>query len=171
MALRSIDELNTLDQAGFIACLADIYEHSPWVAECASRQRPYVDVASLAAAMQACVQAADPATQLTLIRAHPELAGKLAVSGGLTAASRSEQAAAGLNHCSPEEFATLTALNNAYQAKFAFPFIVAVRGMQRADIIAAMQRRLSNTPEQEVVAALQQIGRIAQFRLNDLLTH
>jgi 2-oxo-4-hydroxy-4-carboxy-5-ureidoimidazoline decarboxylase len=171
MTLRSIDELNTLDQAGFVACLADIYEHSPWVAECASLLRPYADIVSLAAAMQTCVQSADPAAQLTLIRAHPELAGKLAVSGGLTAASRSEQAVAGLNNCSPEEFATLTALNNAYQAKFAFPFIVAVRGMHRADIITAMQHRIANTPEQEVVAALQQIGRIAQFRLNDLLTH
>lgn len=169
MTTCSISVLNALDQLEFVARLADIYEHSPWVAECASRQRPYANTIALAAAMQACVQAAGSAAQLTLIRAHPELAGKLAVNGGLTAASHSEQNAAGLNNCTTEEFATLTAMNHAYQAKFNFPFIVAVRGMQRADIIAALEQRIANTHEQEIATALQQIGRIALFRLNDML--
>lgn len=169
MPAHSISTLNALDQPGFITCLADIYEHSPWVAECASRQRPYTDIASLAAAMQSCVLSADRAAQLTLIRAHPELAGKLAISGGLTAASRSEQTAAGLNNCTPEEFTMLSTLNQAYQIKFDFPFIVAVRGMKHADIISAMKQRITNTQEQEINAALQEIGQIAQFRLNDML--
>lgn len=170
MPTRSIKELNTLDQASFIACLSNIYEHSPWVAECASLQRPFANTTSLAAVMQACVESADRPMQLGLIRAHPELAGKLAINGNLTADSQSEQAAAGLNHCTPAEFATLSELNCAYQAKFDFPFIVAVRGMQRADIIAAMQRRLMNTTDCEINTALYEIGRIANFRLNDMLT-
>ncbi|MFA5172136.1 MAG: 2-oxo-4-hydroxy-4-carboxy-5-ureidoimidazoline decarboxylase [Sulfuriferula sp.] len=170
MPPHSIDELNALDQAGFIACLSNIYEHSPWVAECASLQRPYASTPHLAAVMQACVETAGRSTQLGLIRAHPELAGKLAVNGNLTTASQSEQAAAGLNHCTPAEFAILSELNCAYQAKFDFPFIVAVRGMQRADIIAAMQQRLINTADCEINTALHEIGRIANFRLNDMLT-
>lgn len=170
MPPRSIEELNALDQASFIACLSNIYEHSPWVAKCASLQRPYASPTRLAAVMQACVETAGRSTQLGLIRAHPELAGKLAINGNLTAASQSEQAAAGLNHCTPEEFAILSELNRAYQAKFDFPFIVAVRGMQRADIISAMQQRLINTPDCEINTALYEIGRIANFRLNDMLS-
>lgn len=170
MPLRSIKELNALDQASFIACLSNIYEHSPWVAECANLQRPYASTTSLAVAMQTCVESANRPMQLGLIRAHPELAGKLAINDNLTTASQSEQAAAGLNHCTPEEFAILSELNCAYQTKFDFPFIVAVRGMQRADIIAAMQQRLINTPDCEINTALHEIGRIANFRLNDVLT-
>lgn len=169
MASYSINALNQLDQSAFVTGLAAIYEHSPWVAEYASLHRPYATVASLASAMRACVEAADRATQLRLIRAHPELAGKLAVSGELTAASLSEQVSAGLNNCSEAEFAHLTELNRIYQAKFDFPFIVAVRGMSRADIIAAMEKRVMNTIEQEIDTALNEIGRIAGFRLRDLI--
>jgi len=164
-----ISELNALDQASFIALLANIYEHSPWVAECASFQRPYTEIASLATAMRECVRSADRSVQLTLIRAHPELAGKLAIKGSLTAASRSEQAAAGLNNCTAEEFALLSSLNRTYQERFNFPFIVAVRDMNKARIIAGMEARLTNTVDQEIVTALNEIGRIANFRLYDMI--
>lgn len=170
MPIYTLTELNTLSQQAFIACLSDIYEHSSWVAECVSSQHPFPDVASLANAMQACVQSADRPAQLKLIRAHPELAGKLAIKGDLTSASLSEQATAGLNDCTPKEFTRLVELNRTYQAKFDFPFIVAVRGMRRADIIAAMEKRVMNTLEQEISTALNEIGRIANFRLNDRLT-
>lgn len=168
--MPSLSELNTLTPTRFVASLADIYEHSPWVAACAEAQRPFASVADLAAAMRACVERADQSAQLALIRGHPELAGKLAIRGELTASSLAEQAAAGLNNCTAAEFAALTQLNLAYQQKFDFPFIVAVRGMHRADIISAMRQRLAHTPVQEIDAALQQIGRIAQFRLSDLIT-
>ena len=170
MAAYSIHALNALTQTDFVACLSDIYEHSPWLAECADWQRPFASVASLAAAMQACVERADQGAQLALIRVHPELTGKLAMRGELTTSSQAEQAAAGLNNCTEAEFTALSQLNHTYQQKFNFPFIVAVRGMNRIDIISAMTQRLTHTTEQEIDAALRQIGRIAQFRLNDLIT-
>ena len=162
-------EINALDEAAFSARLGGIYEHSPWVAQRAWPRRPFASVQALQAAMQDALIAAQPSEQLTLIRAHPELAGRLAIAGQLTEASRSEQSAAGLNQCTPEEFAQLQALNAAYRAKFGFPFIVAVRGLTRAGIIGAMRRRLDNTIDEERAASLREIGRIAQLRLQDLI--
>ena len=107
--------------------------------------------------------------QLRLIRAHPELGGKLAVAGGLTAESTQEQAGAGLGQCSPQEFAELTELNARYGATFGFPFILAVRGHNRQSIIAEFRRRIELTPEQEQRESLQQIYRIGLLRLQDLL--
>ena len=164
-----IAEINALDEAAFSARLGGIYEHSPWVAQRAWPRRPFASVQALQAAMQDALIAAQPSEQLALIRAHPELAGRLAIAGQLTEASRSEQSAAGLNQCTPEEFAQLQALNFAYRAKFGFPFIVAVRGLTRAGIIAAMRRRLGNTIDEERAASLREIGRIAQLRLQDLI--
>lgn len=162
-------EINALDEPAFSARLGGIYEHSPWVAQRAWPRRPFASVQALQAAMQDALIAAQPSEQLALIRAHPELAGRLAVAGQLTEASRSEQSAAGLNQCTPEEFAQLQALNAAYRVKFGFPFIVAVRGLTRAGIIAAMRRRLDNTIDEERAASLREIGRIAQLRLQDLI--
>ena len=162
-------QINALDEAAFSARLGGIYEHSPWVAQRTWPRRPFASVQALQAAMQDALIAAQPSEQLALIRAHPELAGRLAIAGQLTEASRSEQSAAGLNQCTPEEFAQLQALNAAYRAKFGFPFIVAVRGLTRAGIIAAMRRRLDNTIDEERAASLREIGRIAQLRLQDLI--
>jgi 2-oxo-4-hydroxy-4-carboxy-5-ureidoimidazoline decarboxylase len=162
-------EINALDAAAFAARLGGIYEHSPWVAQRAWPLRPFATVQELHAAMQDVVNAAPRSEQLGLIRAHPELAGRLAMAGQLTDASRSEQSAAGLNQCTPEEFALLQKLNAAYREKFGFPFVVAVRGLTRARIIANLQQRLDNTQEQELPACMQEIGRIARFRLQDLI--
>jgi 2-oxo-4-hydroxy-4-carboxy-5-ureidoimidazoline decarboxylase len=162
-------EINALDAAAFTARLGGIYEHSPWIAQRAWPLRPFASVQGLHAAMQDIVNAAQRSEKLELIRAHPELAGRLAMAGQLTDASRSEQSAAGLNRCTPEEFALLQKLNAAYRGKFGFPFIVAVRGLTRAKIIASLQQRLDNTQEQELAACMQEIGRIARFRLQDLI--
>ncbi len=158
-----------MDRDAFIAQLGGIYEHSPWVAERAWKARPFRSRDGLHAAMEAVVAGASHAEQLALIRAHPELAGRLAVDGQLTDASRSEQAGAGLDRCTPEEFARLQDLNAAYRKKFDFPFIVAVRGLTRAHVIAQLEQRLAHSADQEFSACLREIARIAGFRLHDLI--
>jgi len=170
----TLTDLNTCSLPAFVDALRGIYEHSPWIPERAAAQRPFATVTALKQALQAVVTAASADEQLGLIRAHPELAGKAAVAGALTAESNSEQAASGLNLCSPEEFATLHHLNADYNAKFAFPFILAVKGptgkgLNRQAVIATFARRLKNGRDAEIAESLRQIHRIAEIRLNDLL--
>jgi 2-oxo-4-hydroxy-4-carboxy-5-ureidoimidazoline decarboxylase len=162
-------DLNRLDRAAFVARLGRVYEHSPWVAERAWLERPFDSLPGLRAAMQQTVEHASRDEQLALIRAHPELAGKLAIAGQLTDESRAEQASAGLDRCTPEEFAEFQALNGAYRSKFDFPFIVAVRGLSRSEILARLTQRMSHSAEQELSVCLREIGRIARFRLDDLI--
>jgi len=160
-----------MDEADFMATFGGIYEHSPWIAKAAwaSRARDSLDtVEGLAAAMQAAVDAASEDAKLKLICAHPDLAGKAAIRGDLTAESRSEQAGAGLDQCTEEEFETFQNLNAAYKDKFGFPFIVAVKGLDRQGILAAFRARLNHDRAQEFETALTQIHRIAGFRLADL---
>jgi 2-oxo-4-hydroxy-4-carboxy-5-ureidoimidazoline decarboxylase len=164
----SIAQIDALERDAFVAQLGGIYEHSPWVAERAWKARPFRSRDALHAAMEKMVATASREEQLALIRAHPELAGRLAVAGQLTDASRSEQAGAGLDRCTPEEFARLQALNADYRRKFDFPFIVAVRGLTRAQIISQLEERLAHSADQEFEACLREIGRIAGFRLHDL---
>ncbi|NQE47958.1 allantoate amidohydrolase [Herbaspirillum rubrisubalbicans] len=170
----TLDQLNQAEHSAFIAALHGIYEHSPWIPERAAAQRPFRTLTALKLALQNVVSEASRAEQLGLIRAHPELAGRAAIAGELTAESTGEQAKAGLNLCSPEEFATLQTLNANYNAKFGFPFILAVKGptgvgLTRQQIIATFERRLRNQVADELREALRQIGRIAELRLNDLL--
>jgi OHCU decarboxylase len=156
-----------MDQAAFVSALEGIWEHSPWIAARAWAARPFADAAALHAAMVAVVAAATQAEQLALIRAHPELAGRAAIRGELTAESRSEQGGAGLDRCSPEEFAQLTALNARYNARFGFPFVIAVRGHTRGSIIAAFKARLENEAGVERRTCLDEIGKIGWLRLGD----
>ena len=165
----TLAELNALDQAAFTAALGGIFEHSPWIAAATWAARPFASVDALHTAMCATLAAADDDAKLALIRAHPELAGKLAIRGELTEASTREQAGAGLDRCSPEEFARLSDLNARYGARFGFPFILAVRGHTRESIIANMAARIDNDRATEIATALAQIERIARFRLGDLL--
>lgn len=165
----SLVTLNSADRAAFVDGLGRVYEHSPWVAEQAWLERPFRSVEALWAAMQRTVKKADREAQLELIRAHPELAGKLAIAGKLTADSRTEQASAGLDRCTPEEFEQFQALNDAYRRKFGFPFIVAVRGLTRGEILARLRQRVANSAEGEFETCVQEIGRIARFRLDDLI--
>jgi N-carbamoyl-L-amino-acid hydrolase len=152
--------------------LDGIYEHSPWIARAALAQRPFATLAALKCAMAQVVTQASREQQLQLIRAHPELAGKAMVSQSLTHESTNEQSKAGLTNCSPDEFAKLQQLNQAYNAKFGWPFILAVRGprglgLSRAQIIQTFERRLHGHPEFELQECLRNIHRIAEIRLND----
>jgi 2-oxo-4-hydroxy-4-carboxy-5-ureidoimidazoline decarboxylase len=163
----ALHEVNALDQAAFIALLGAIYEHSPWVAARCWLRRPFGSLGALQAALAQVLDQASPAEQMTVICAHPQLSGKAAVRQDLTTDSRQEQTGAGLDQCTPQEFAQLQDGNRDYVAKFGFPFIIAVKGLGRRDIIAALQRRTANGREQEITEALAQIHRIAGFRLAD----
>ncbi|RFB73951.1 MULTISPECIES: allantoate amidohydrolase [unclassified Herbaspirillum] len=175
--MTTLEQLNgsaARDVPAFVNTLHGIYEHSPWIPERAAKLGPFANITALKQALQGVVTGAERAEQLGLIRAHPELAGKAAIAGELTAESTGEQAKAGLNLCTPEEFATLQKLNGDYNAKFGFPFILAVKGatgkgLTRQQIITTFTRRLRNQPEDELREALRQIGRIAEMRINDLL--
>jgi 2-oxo-4-hydroxy-4-carboxy-5-ureidoimidazoline decarboxylase len=165
MTVHSLQYINTLDQADFTRLLGGIYEHSPWVASRSWPQRPFASLARLQAAMAQVLDCASADERMAVIRAHPELSGKAAVRRDLTAESRSEQAGAGLDQCTPEEFNALQEGNRAYGEKFGFPFIIAVKGLGRQDIIAALQRHCGHSRDEEIAAALTQIHRIAAFRL------
>jgi 2-oxo-4-hydroxy-4-carboxy-5-ureidoimidazoline decarboxylase len=162
-----VQALNALPRGAFVARLGGIYEHSPWVAERAYPERPFASVEALHATMQRAMLAATPGEQLALIRAHPELLGRLEAAE-LTAASRSEQAGAGLDRCTGEQKARMRELNDRYRERFGFPFIVAVKGLDWAAIIARMESRLAHDREAELATALAEIGRIARFRLETL---
>jgi 2-oxo-4-hydroxy-4-carboxy-5-ureidoimidazoline decarboxylase len=165
----TLTQVNVLDRAAFIAALGGVFEHSPWIADAAWGNRPFSSLDTLHAAMVAAMRGAPDAAQLALVRAHPELAGKAAMRGELTADSTGEQSGAGLKDCSPPEFARLHALNRAYDAKFGFPFILAIRGLDRGTIITRFAERLEHDRVTEWEEALQQIGRIARFRLEAMI--
>jgi N-carbamoyl-L-amino-acid hydrolase len=168
----TLDPLNAAPEAQAAALLDGLYEHSPWIAQAALAQRPFASMAQLKHAMARVVAEAGPGKQLALIRAHPELAGKAMVSKSLTAESTNEQGKAGLTDCTPAEFEKIQKLNADYNAKFGFPFILAVRGprgtgLSRAEIIDTFERRLDNPPDFELAESLRNIHRIAEIRLND----
>ncbi|WP_372784482.1 2-oxo-4-hydroxy-4-carboxy-5-ureidoimidazoline decarboxylase [Phenylobacterium sp.] len=158
---------SSLSHAEFLARFGPVYEASPWVAE---GVWPAVEAGrldeppALARALRVEVDAAPREMQLALIRAHPELASR----ARMAEASVQEQSGAGLDQCSPAEFEAFQRLNGAYNARFGFPFIVAVKGLTRTDILAAFEARLANDPEAEFATAIAQIHRIASFRLADL---
>ncbi len=165
----TLEDLSAMEQAQFVEAVGHVFEHSPWVAERAWSSRPFASLDALHATMVSAMMSASRNEQLALVRAHPELAGKAAVRGELTAESTAEQAGAGLNQCSPEEFERLQFLNGSYVEKFGFPFILAVKGRTRAEIVELFEQRVSNAPEVEFAENLKQIGRIATLRLTDLI--
>ncbi|MFC5550898.1 allantoate amidohydrolase [Massilia aerilata] len=172
--MTTLDHLNSCDTATFVDTLRGIYEHSPWIPERAAARRPFATLAALKLALQHAVTQAAEDEQLSLLRAHPELAGKAAIAGELTLESTGEQAASGLDRCSAEEFASLHRLNAAYNDRFGFPFILAVKGptgkgLTRQAIIATFERRLKHRRQDELQEALRQVHRIAEIRLNALL--
>jgi N-carbamoyl-L-amino-acid hydrolase len=168
----TIQQLNSASEAEAAQMLDGLYEHSPWIAQAALAQRPFASLAQLKHALVQVLDAAGLDAQLALIRAHPELAGKAMVSQTLTAESSNEQSAAGLTHCSAQEFARIQELNAAYKARFDFPFILAVRGprgsgLTRREIIETFERRLQGQRSFEIQECLRNIHRIAELRLND----
>ena len=165
----TLGDLNVVDRNGFVQHLGSIFEHSPWVAEQAYDHRPFASVANLHKLMVELVDKSSVEARLTLIRSHPELAGKEASEDRLTEDSKSEQSSAGLDQCSPEEYARLNRLNKAYREKFDFPFIIAVRGRNRWQIMEDMEQRLGNSPDEEFARCIKEIARIAQLRLEAML--
>ncbi|MEO0950354.1 MAG: 2-oxo-4-hydroxy-4-carboxy-5-ureidoimidazoline decarboxylase [Pseudomonadota bacterium] len=159
---------SALERDDFVSHYGGIYEHSPWIAEAAweAGLAPDADTpAGLATAMGAVVDAAGQVRQLELLRAHPDLAGQAAVAGELTAESTEEQASAGIDQCTAEEFARFQDFNELYKRRFAMPFIMAVRGANRHDILAAFESRLNNPKTVEFATALAEVHKIARLRL------
>jgi len=172
----TLEQLNAASQSQFTALLDGTYEHSPWIAERGWSKRPFRSLSHLKLALVEVVREAGRDAQLKLIRAHPELAGKAMVTKTLTAESTNEQGKAGLTDCTPEEFALIQKLNADYNAKFGFPFILAVRGprgtgLNKREIIATFQRRLESHPDFELAECLRNIHRIAEIRLDDKFGH
>ncbi|MBS0542920.1 MAG: 2-oxo-4-hydroxy-4-carboxy-5-ureidoimidazoline decarboxylase [Proteobacteria bacterium] len=165
----ALAELSRLPQAEFVARLEGIFEHSPWIAERAWSAEPFGTIDALHAAMCLVVDTACKNEQLGLICAHPELAGKEAEAGTLTTASTGEQRGAGLDQCSKEELQRLRDLNKAYRERFGFPFVVAVKGLTRHQIMDRVEARLSNDRDTEFRTCLREIGKIARFRLDAIL--
>jgi 2-oxo-4-hydroxy-4-carboxy-5-ureidoimidazoline decarboxylase len=158
-----------LSRGEFIARLGSIFEHSPWVAEGVVDARPFGSIARLHAAMVDVVMAAGPERQLALLQAHPELAGKLAREGGLTAASAGEQASLGLDRLDPDEIARFDRANEIYRARFGFPFIIAVKAQRdRRAILDAIETRAGHDRATELATALAEVAKIARFRLEAL---
>ena len=157
-----------MTKSAFVEQYGGVYEHSAWVAEKAYEDGLPEDVEPLVSNLRAIIEAAGEEPQLALLRAHPDLAGKLAKSGELTDESTSEQAGAGLDECTPEEFAEFTRLNDTYKAKFGFPYILAVKGRHRVEILENFRSRVGNSTAQEFREALDQVHQIARLRLEAL---
>ena len=154
-----------LELAEFICLFGGIYEHSPWVAEAIYPQvTPGIDPFSMASLMETIVDTALDQQKLDLLRSHPDLAGRLSLAD-LTESSRAEQTGAGLDQCSPDELKEFQQLNRVYIEKFGFPFIFAVKGFHRTDILEAFRQRVEHHPDEEFKTAIEQVHRIARLRL------
>jgi OHCU decarboxylase len=165
----TLSQLNSLDRAEFVCVVGPVFEHSPWIADAAWSSRPFADVEALHRVMTDVVTAADDAKQVALIRAHPDLVGRAALAGTLTPESNREQASAGLGQLSADEIALFQKNNQAYREKFDFPFVICARLNKKEAILQGFETRLKNSREQEITAALTEIGKIARLRLEDLV--
>lgn len=161
----TIAELNLLDRAAFVNAFGWIFEHSPWVAERAFDSRPFPSLDALHAALTEQVERATFTERLALLQAHPDLGAR----ARLSQASTQEQAGAGLDSLTPGEFEQLQRLNAAYRTRFGFPFLLAVKGSTKHDVLRALQARMESAPEDEYREALRQVYRIARFRLEGLI--
>ena len=165
----TLGQLNSISRDEFVRIVGPLFEHSPWIAEATWAKRPFASVEALHAALCETVRGAGEEKQLALIRAHPDLVGKLALAGQLTKESTSEQASAGLDKLSPEEVELFQRNNAAYKAKFGFPFIICARLNKKEAILNGFKARLRNSREQEIATALTEIFKIAELRLRDLI--
>ena len=169
MSQKSLSDLNVCSKADFVTALANVFEYSPWIAEQAASARPFAGVNALFAAMKAAVQGAGPDQRLALIKAHPDLADKTQRAAGLTAESSAEQNSVGLDRLSDAEYQAFERVNNAYRAKFGFPYVVCVRRHTRDSILRDFERRLPNDAKAEVQTSIGEICRIAALRLDQLV--
>jgi OHCU decarboxylase len=164
-----MDAINQLDRAAFVERFGPLFEHSPWVAEAAWRDRPFADREELYQALVEAMYAAPRERRLALIRAHPDLAGKAAIDGTLTERSRHEQASAGLDRLRPDEYEAFTRTNEAYRRRFGFPLVICVREHTKDSILRIAAERLGNREDEEIRVALEEIAKIARLRLEDAL--
>jgi 2-oxo-4-hydroxy-4-carboxy-5-ureidoimidazoline decarboxylase len=164
---KTLAEINGMTPERFVLCFGDVAEQAAWVAQAAAEARPFASRESMIEAFARGVRDAEPELQLALLRAHPDLAGKAARARTVTRDSRREQSGAGLDSLDPQEFARFTALNERYRESFGFPFIFAVKGAARQQILAAFESRIGNSPEAEHATALTQVLRIIRFRLEE----
>ncbi len=165
----TLDDLNRMSLPEFVGLLGEVFEHSPWVAQQAWEQRPFTSLDDLHRKMVQAVRQAPHEKQLELIRAHPQLTGRVADRRELSKASEREQAAAGLDACTPEQMAELSELNCTYFTRHGFPFVIAVRGLSVCDILEQMRARIGRSTAEEFEENLEQIARIARFRLEALI--
>jgi 2-oxo-4-hydroxy-4-carboxy-5-ureidoimidazoline decarboxylase len=169
MSHTPLAELNAYSKADFVAALANIFEYSPWIAEQAASSRPFAGVVPLFDAMKAAVDRAPSELRLALIKAHPDLANKTQRAVGLTAESNAEQNSVGLDRLSDAEYEAFERVNNAYRAKFGFPYIVCVRRQTKDSILRDFERRLPNDVATEMQKSVEEICRIAALRLDQLV--
>lgn len=162
-----MEGLNAMSGADFAAALDGLWEHSPWVVEGAAKERPFASRWELSAAMWRCVCAAQEEQKLALLRAHPDLAGRLARAGALTLDSANEQASLGLDRLADEEYGTFASMNDGYRERFGFPFIICVRDNAKASIREAFETRLGHSRDEELQIALDEVRKIAEYRLKD----
>lgn len=160
-----LDEVNAMDRRAFVSHFGDVAEHARWVAERSATRRPFASREAMIAAFQSAIRDASEAEQLRLIRAHPDLAGRAAIAGEVAEESLKEQAAAGLDRLTPEEFGRFTELNRRYRDRFAIPFILAVKGATRHQILESFAERLGNDPDAEYATALDHVCRIVGLRI------
>lgn len=165
----TLTQINLLPLTDFVRLVGPVFEHSPWIAAATWPQRPFTSIEVLHASLCKVLKNSSGDKQLALIRAHPDLVGQLALTGQLTRESTTEQASAGLTQLTPEEVELFQTNNAAYQAKFGFPFIICARLNKKDAILNGFERRLKNTPAQEVKTALEEIFKIAELRLRDLI--
>ena len=162
-------QLNALSREDFVRVIGPVFEHSPWIADVAWPQRPFAGLEHLHAALIGVVRDAGEERQAKLIQAHPDLVGRAALAGTLTPESNREQASAGLGRLAPEEIALFQKNNQAYREKFGFPFVICARLNKREAILKGFETRLQNSRELEIKAALEEIGKIAHLRLQDII--
>jgi len=165
----TLAELNSFSRADFVRLIGPVFEHSPWIAEVTWAKRPFTSIDEVHRALCQAVQDAVSEKQLALIRAHPDLVGRLALAGALTNESTKEQASAGLDRLTADEIALFESNNTAYQQKFGFPFVICARLNKKEAILAGFRTRLGNSQEQEIKTALEEIGKIAYLRLQDII--
>ena len=170
MSKTRLSQLNAMDESQFIATVGPVFEHSPWIAQRTFPTRPFASIASLHERLAATVRVSDESEKLGLIRAHPDLVGKMAREGALTRESTAEQRAAGLAALSPAEVEQFDRYNAAYREQFGFPFVICARENRKEAILAAFPRRLRHTREREIDVAIDEICKIAHLRLLDAVS-
>ena len=165
--MKTIDKINKLSRSEFVEIFANIFEKTKWIAEKLYNQKPFDDFKDLCSKMLGIFETASKETQLKILGAHPDLAGKVTINL-LTSNSRSEQSNAGLDQCSEEEFNEFQNLNKSYRQKYGFPFVIAVKGKNKIEILSEFRKRILNSVDEEFNEAIIQVGKIANLRLNEI---